>query len=83
VSPSDRNLTRPERTAELRRSEAYLAEAEKLSHTGTWAVSLKGERTIVYWSQESYRIYGLDPRQPLPTRDTSSPRAASLWRLWA
>jgi len=27
-----------ERTAELRRSEAYLAEAERLSHTGTWAV---------------------------------------------
>ena len=53
----------------LRRSEAYLAEAERLSHTGTWAVNLKGERTIVYWSEESYRIYGLDPLQGLPTRD--------------
>ena len=58
-----------ERTAELRRSEAYLAEAERLSHTGGWAVNLKGERTIVYWSEESYRIYGLDPLQGLPTRD--------------
>jgi PAS domain S-box-containing protein len=53
----------------LRRSEAYLAEAERLSHTGSWAVNLKGERTIVYWSEESYRIYGLDPLQGLPTRD--------------
>ena len=58
-----------ERTAELRRSESYLAEAERLSHTGSWAVNLKGERTIVYWSEESYRIYGLDPLQGLPTRD--------------
>jgi PAS domain S-box-containing protein len=56
-----------ERTAELRRSEAYLAEAERLSHTGTWAMDLRAERKIVYWSEESYRIYGLDPRQGLPT----------------
>jgi PAS domain S-box-containing protein len=58
-----------ERTAKLRRSEAYLAEAERLSHTGTWAVNLKGQGTIVYWSEENYRIYGLDPLQGLPTRD--------------
>lgn len=37
----------------LRRSEAYLAEAQKLSHTGSW----------VYWSQEWYRISGLDPAE--------------------
>jgi PAS domain S-box-containing protein len=58
-----------ERTAELRRSETYLAEAERLSHTGTWAVNLKGEGTIVYASEESYRIYGLDPRQGVPKHD--------------
>jgi PAS domain S-box-containing protein len=58
-----------ERTAELRRSEAYLAEAERLSHTGTWAVNLKDEGTIVYASEESYRLYGFDPLQGLPTRD--------------
>ena len=63
-----------ERTAELRRSEAYLAEAEKLSHTGSWALKdLNGERTVVYWSEESYRIFGLDPRQGLPTH-------AAVWR---
>jgi PAS domain S-box-containing protein len=53
----------------LRRSEAYLAEAERLSHTGGWAVNRKGEREIVYWSEESYRIFGLDPLQGMPTRD--------------
>jgi formate hydrogenlyase transcriptional activator len=53
----------------IRRSEAYQAEAQRLSHTGTWAVkNLNGELTVVYWSEESYRIYGLDPRQALPTR---------------
>ncbi|HWX26053.1 MAG TPA: ATP-binding protein [Steroidobacteraceae bacterium] len=58
-----------ERTAELRRSDAYLAEAHRLSRTGTWAVkNLNGELAVVYWSEESYRIYGLDPRQGLPTR---------------
>src|ERR1700740_153881 len=58
-----------ERTAELRRSDAYLAEAHRLSHTGTWAVkNLNGELAVVHWSEESYRIYGLDPRQGLPTR---------------
>jgi PAS domain S-box-containing protein len=40
-----------------------------LSHTGGWAVNRKGERKIVYWSEESYRIYGLDPLQGMPTRD--------------
>jgi PAS domain S-box-containing protein len=63
-----------ERTAELRRSEAYLAEAEQLSHTGSWALKdLNGERTVVYWSEESYRIFGLDPRQGLPTH-------GAVWR---
>jgi PAS domain S-box-containing protein len=66
---AEREARLVERTEELRRSETYLAEAERLSHTGTWAVSVKGEKTIVYWSEESYRGYGLDPLQGLPTLD--------------
>jgi PAS domain S-box-containing protein len=61
-----------ERTAELRRSEAYLAEAERLSHTGSWAVKhLNGERVMAYFSEESYRIFGLDPERGLPKRDAT------------
>jgi PAS domain S-box-containing protein len=46
--------------ATLRRSEAYLAEAQRLTHTGSWAWNLRtGE---LYWSQEVHRIYGLDPQ---------------------
>jgi PAS domain S-box-containing protein len=43
----------------LRRSEAYLAEAQRLSHTGSfgWDVS-SGE---IYWSQETFRIFECDP----------------------
>jgi hypothetical protein len=44
--------------ADLRRSEAYLAEAQRLSSTGSfgWNVS-SGE---IFWSEESFRIFGYD-----------------------
>jgi PAS domain S-box-containing protein len=51
----------------LRRSEAYLAEAQRLSHTGTLAFNATAP---VYWSEESYRIWGLDPQEGLPDRGT-------------
>jgi PAS domain-containing protein len=45
--------------SELRRIATYLAEAEKLSHTGCWARNTKtGE---LFWSQEEWRIFGLHP----------------------
>jgi PAS domain S-box-containing protein len=51
----------------LRRREAYLAEAQRLSHTGTLAFNATAP---VYWSEESYQIWGLDPLQGLPNRET-------------
>jgi PAS domain S-box-containing protein len=50
----------------LQRSEAYLAEAQRLSHTGSWAFNARG---AVYWSEENFRIWGLDPQQGLPDRE--------------
>jgi PAS domain S-box-containing protein len=44
----------------LRRSEAYLAEAQRLSHTGSWVWSVP-RRDNTYWSRETYRIFGFDP----------------------
>jgi PAS domain S-box-containing protein len=45
--------------SELRRIATYLAEAEKLSHTGCWAMNTStGE---LFWSQEEWRIFGLHP----------------------
>ena len=45
---------------ELRRFATYLAEAEKLSHTGCWAMN--SETGELFWSQEEWRIFGLDPK---------------------
>ena len=52
----------------LRRSEAYLEEAERLSHTGTWVFNA-ASMTYVYWSDESYRIWGFDRLEGIPNRD--------------
>jgi PAS domain S-box-containing protein len=43
----------------LRRSENYLAEAQRLSHTGSWAL-VPGMREIRYMSEECYRLMGFD-----------------------
>ena len=49
----------------LRRSEAYLAETQRLSHTGSWAFNAT---SALYWSEENFRIWGFDPQQGLPDR---------------
>src|SRR5260221_6457034 len=54
------------RTEALQRSEAYLAEAQKLTHTGSWVVRIP-QMENVYWSKEMYRIFGLDPDSTPPT----------------
>lgn len=51
----------------LRRSEAHLAEAQRLTQTGSWARSLKGD---VYWSEQMFKIWGFDLMQRPPDRDT-------------
>src|SRR6266481_2940692 len=54
-----------ERTSELQRSEAYLAEAQRLSQTGSWAWNpATGENT--YGSEECLRVWGFDPAGPIP-----------------
>jgi PAS domain S-box-containing protein len=42
----------------LRRSEAYLAEAQRLSLTGTFGWKLSPEE--IYWSDQTYRIFAYD-----------------------
>src|SRR6266853_823798 len=49
-----------ERTADLQRSEAYLAEAQTLTHTGSWACNI-ATREILHSSEEHSRLYGFDP----------------------
>jgi PAS domain S-box-containing protein len=53
----------------LRRSENYLAEAQRLSHTGSWArVCPTGE--MKYWSEECYHVLGFDPHGEKPRFET-------------
>jgi len=49
----------------LHESEAYLAEAQRLSQTGSWAWS-PATGDIRYWSETCYRVLGFDPSGPLP-----------------
>jgi PAS domain S-box-containing protein len=50
----------------LRRSEAYLAEAQRMTHTGSWAWNVRTD--ALFWSQEIFRIYDYDPEMK-PTWD--------------
>src|SRR3981081_1693133 len=49
----------------LRRSEGYLAQAQRLTQSGSWAWNVRtGDR---FWSQETFRIFGYDPEKVKPT----------------
>ncbi len=54
----------------LRRNQAYLAEAQKLSHTGSFAYNPRTGKTL-YWSEELFRIFGLDPQRGTPDPEDS------------
>ncbi|WP_081961221.1 PAS domain-containing sensor histidine kinase [Aquabacterium sp. NJ1] len=48
----------------LRQSETALREAQQLGQIGSWELDL--DTNAPRWSDEMYRIFGLDPSQPLP-----------------
>jgi C4-dicarboxylate-specific signal transduction histidine kinase len=50
----------------LRRSEAYLTEAQRLTHTGSWAFNIAA-RKMLHSSREHSRLYGFDPDGGLPS----------------
>jgi len=56
----------------LRRSEAYLADAQRLTHTGSWAY--KAEGVALYWSEENFRIWGFNPQHGVPDMETVQQR---------
>ena len=62
-----------ERTAELRRSEAFLAEGQRLMHTGTLAFDVATRKNI-FWSEEMYRLFGFDPKMGIPSFEESMQR---------
>jgi PAS domain S-box-containing protein len=67
-----RDISERKRAREaLERSEFYLAEAEKLSHTGSWAYDVLSQR-FIFWSPGSHKLEAHDPKEPLPTLDEMS-----------
>ncbi len=59
--------------AALRKTEAYLEEAQRLTHTGSWAWNV-ARRENVHWSQEHYRLFGLDPEKDSMSFDAAYQR---------
>jgi len=54
-----RDITQRKRAEEaLQRSETYLAAGQSLSHTGSWALIVSSGE--LFWSQETFRIFGFD-----------------------
>ena len=50
---------------QLRRSEAFLAQGQRISHTGSWGWRVAtGE---IYWSEEHFRIFEFDPQTNKPS----------------
>jgi predicted ATPase/signal transduction histidine kinase/ActR/RegA family two-component response regulator len=56
------NSERKQAEDRLRRSEAYLAEAETVSHAGSFGWNTSSG--AIYWSAEAFRIYELAPTKP-------------------
>jgi PAS domain S-box-containing protein len=68
---------------ELERRQAHLTEAQKLTHTGSWAWRLP-DRKAIHLSEEWYRIYGFDPAGGAPTWEEYIERVHPEDRLkWA
>src|SRR6202021_1763279 len=58
------DITERKRSEEaLNRSQFYLSEGQRIAHIGSWAFDDSGH----YWSDELYKIYGLEPQNGAPT----------------
>ncbi len=69
VSGAVRDITERKRAEEaLRRSERYLAEAQRLTHSGCWAWDPHTEE--IFWSQEMFRILDYEPEKTKLTSST-------------
>ncbi len=56
-------IERSQSEAALRRSEMFLAEAQRLSSTGSFAWRVAKDEIV--WSEQTYRIYEIDPSEPV------------------
>jgi PAS domain S-box-containing protein len=63
-----RDITERRRAEEaLKESESHLAQAQQIAHLGSWSWDLARGR--LYWSDEIYRLYGLQPGEVVPRHE--------------
>ena len=66
----------------LKKSEANLAEAQRVAHVGNWEFEVMTQE--ITWSEELFHIFGFDPTQPEPTLDEHiqriHPDDRALWQ---
>lgn len=68
MAGSETDITQRKQAEEaLIKSEHALAEAQRLAHLGSWSFDLSTRKMI--WSEEVFRIYGLDSSQGEPTEE--------------
>ena len=67
----------------LRQSESYLAEGQRLTHTGSWVWQVAG-REALHLSEEWFRIYGFDPEEGMPSFEKRlqriHPQDRAMWQ---
>jgi PAS domain S-box-containing protein len=63
--------------AQVQKSQTYLAEAERLSHAGSWACTADLETT--YLSAEMFRILGLPVKDSPPSTEDIGRLFANVW----
>ena len=61
---------------ELRRSEGFLAQGERIGHIGSWGWHVA--TGLVYWSKEHFRIFDYDPETTKPRRSILSLRSSAI-----
>ncbi|HEV7817294.1 MAG TPA: PAS domain S-box protein, partial [Janthinobacterium sp.] len=57
---------------QLRFSEAFLTEGQRISHTGSWLLNIASNKLV--WSEEHYRIFGYEPGIGLVSFDMATQR---------
>jgi PAS domain S-box-containing protein len=73
VYATARDITESREAQEkLRHSEANLAKAQEIAHIGSWEFDPVNQSTL--WSDELYRIYGLEPSPTPPSLEPIHPR---------